>query len=213
MTSIVSVASTATAKRITRAEMQNVPKIPSLPISYREAEKILRNMGGQRVPDDWQGGLPFAYHLGAGPTRVHLTIQSDWSLKPVYDVIATLTTQAEAEGLAQCILGFPHECGADMQCLSHIAMQCVDPNVSVKIEMVNQAKGYAQARLNRAQGEANRFVATLKEYNQAKDIISKRLYIETMEEILPNIDKVIIVVIFLSLLPLIIKFIREKMKS
>ena len=59
-------------------------------------------------------------------------------------------------------------------------------------QIVNQAKGFAQARLNRAQGEANRFVATLKEYNQAKDIISKRLYIETMEEILPNIDKVII---------------------
>ena len=36
------------------------------------------------------------------------------------------------------------------------------------------------------------FSATLKEYNQAKDIISKRLYIETMEEILPNIEKVII---------------------
>ena len=59
-------------------------------------------------------------------------------------------------------------------------------------QVVNQAKGYAQARLNRAQGEANRFTATLREYNQAKDIISKRLYIETMEEILPNIEKVII---------------------
>ena len=59
-------------------------------------------------------------------------------------------------------------------------------------QVVNQALGYAQARLNRAQGETNRFVATLKEYNQAKDIISKRIYIETMEEILPNIEKVII---------------------
>jgi membrane protease subunit HflK len=59
-------------------------------------------------------------------------------------------------------------------------------------QIVNQAKGYAQSRLNRAQGEANRFLAVLKEYNQAKDIISKRLYIETMEEILPNIEKVII---------------------
>ena len=58
--------------------------------------------------------------------------------------------------------------------------------------MVNQAKGNAQARVDRAQGEANRFVATLKEYNQAKDIITKRIYIETMEEILPNIEKIII---------------------
>ncbi len=59
-------------------------------------------------------------------------------------------------------------------------------------QMVNQAKGYAQSRLNRAQGEANRFLATLKEYNQSKDTISKRIYIETMEEILPKVEKVII---------------------
>src|SRR5215475_13304554 len=59
-------------------------------------------------------------------------------------------------------------------------------------KLINQAQGYAQARLNRAQGEANRFLATLKEYNQAKDIISKRIYIETLEEILPNVEKVII---------------------
>ncbi|NWF71802.1 MAG: FtsH protease activity modulator HflK [Nitrospirae bacterium] len=59
-------------------------------------------------------------------------------------------------------------------------------------QVVNQAKGNAQARVDRAQGEANRFVATLKEYNQAKDIITKRIYIETMEEILPNMEKIII---------------------
>lgn len=59
-------------------------------------------------------------------------------------------------------------------------------------ELVNRAKGFAQARLNRAQGETNRFLATLKEYNQAKDVISKRIYIETMEEILPNMEKIII---------------------
>ncbi len=59
-------------------------------------------------------------------------------------------------------------------------------------QMVNQAKGYAQARLTRAEGEANRFVKLLKEYNLAKDVISRRIYIETMEEILPNVEKIII---------------------
>lgn len=59
-------------------------------------------------------------------------------------------------------------------------------------QIVNQAKGFAQARMNRAEGEANRFLRTLKEYNQAKEVISKRIYIETMEEILPNVEKVII---------------------
>jgi len=59
-------------------------------------------------------------------------------------------------------------------------------------ELVNRARGFAQARVNRAQGETNRFLATLKEYNQAKDVISKRIYIETLEEILPNMEKIII---------------------
>lgn len=59
-------------------------------------------------------------------------------------------------------------------------------------ERVNRAKGFAQARVNRAQGETNRFLATLKEYQQAKDVISKRIYLETLEEILPNMEKVII---------------------
>src|SRR5262245_1187445 len=56
----------------------------------------------------------------------------------------------------------------------------------------NQAKAYAPARHNRPQGETNRFLATLKQYNQSKDTISKRIYIETMEEILPKMDKIII---------------------
>ena len=59
-------------------------------------------------------------------------------------------------------------------------------------ELVNRARGFAQARVNRAQGETNRFLATLKEYNQAKDVISKRIYIETLEEILPGMEKIII---------------------
>jgi membrane protease subunit HflK len=59
-------------------------------------------------------------------------------------------------------------------------------------ELVNRARGFAQARVNRAQGETNRFLATLKEYNQAKDVISKRIYIETLEEVLPHMEKIII---------------------
>ena len=59
-------------------------------------------------------------------------------------------------------------------------------------QVVNQAKGYAQARVTRAEGEADRFQKTLKEYNQAKDIISTRIYIETMEEILPGVEKIIL---------------------
>ena len=56
---------------------------------------------------------------------------------------------------------------------------------------VNKAKGFAQARIAKAEGEANHFLKTLKEYKQAKDVISKRVYIETMEEVLSKTEMVI----------------------
>jgi len=78
------------APRITRDQMKNVPKIPSLPIAYREAEKLLRNLTGPRVPNEWQGGLPFSYHLGPGGTTVEMKVDMDEGLKPIYNVIATI---------------------------------------------------------------------------------------------------------------------------
>ncbi|MEO6223860.1 MAG: M28 family metallopeptidase [Vicinamibacterales bacterium] len=84
------VPSTDGAKRITRSQMTNVPKIPSLPISYREAEKLLRNLTGQRVPTEWQGGLPFSYHAGPGGTAVEMKVEMDEGLKPIYNVMVTI---------------------------------------------------------------------------------------------------------------------------
>ena len=40
--------------------------IPVTPIGYGEAEKILSKMKGSKVPQDWQGGLPFTYRLEGG---------------------------------------------------------------------------------------------------------------------------------------------------
>jgi N-acetylated-alpha-linked acidic dipeptidase len=70
--------------------MTNVPKIPSLPIAYAEAAKILRHLGGPVVPAEWQGGLPFAYRIGPGAARVAMDVQMDEGLKPIYNVIATI---------------------------------------------------------------------------------------------------------------------------
>lgn len=59
-------------------------------------------------------------------------------------------------------------------------------------QMINQAQGYAQSRVRRAEGEADRFNKTLKEYQQAKAVIRKRIYLETMEAVLPGMNKIII---------------------
>lgn len=84
------VGATKNAKRLALADAKTILKIPVLPISYGDAQPMLAALGGPVVPANWRGGLPITYHYGPGPARIHLAIKSDWSLKPIYDVIATI---------------------------------------------------------------------------------------------------------------------------
>jgi membrane protease subunit HflK len=61
-------------------------------------------------------------------------------------------------------------------------------------EILNQAEAYKATVTHKAEGEAKRFLAILDEYNKAKDVTRKRLYIEAIEEILsaPGMEKIII---------------------
>jgi len=85
------VGATADARRLTRETAPTVLKIPALPISWSDASKIIAGLQGPVVTGKQRGGLGQAYHWGGTPAvTVHLAVQSDWSLKPLYDVIATL---------------------------------------------------------------------------------------------------------------------------
>lgn len=59
-------------------------------------------------------------------------------------------------------------------------------------QVIAQAEGYALDRVNRAEGEANRFVSLYQAYAQAPEVTRKRLYLETMGEILPRVERKII---------------------
>ena len=56
-------------------------------------------------------------------------------------------------------------------------------------QSVLQAEGYALDRINRAEGEAERFTAVYEEYRQAPDVTRRRLYLETMQRIIPAIGR------------------------
>lgn len=85
------VAATKNAKRLTRETAPTVLKIPTLPISYADATEILSRLKGAPVPAEWRGGLPFHYRFGGSDdVQVHLKVQSEWSLKTISNVIATL---------------------------------------------------------------------------------------------------------------------------
>jgi N-acetylated-alpha-linked acidic dipeptidase len=84
------VGATKDAKRLDIKSAQTLTKIPVLPISYGDAEPLLRALGGAVAPAAWRGALPIAYHLGPGPATVHLKLEFNWDIKPVNDVVARL---------------------------------------------------------------------------------------------------------------------------
>lgn len=59
-------------------------------------------------------------------------------------------------------------------------------------KMILDAEGYKQEVIARAEGEASRFLAIYNEFRQARDVTKKRIYLETMEDILQGMNKVII---------------------
>jgi len=84
------VGATADAKRLAVKDAKTITKIPVLPISWGDAQPLLSSLQGPVAPEGWRGALPLTYHLGPGPAKVHLKVVSNWDLKPVNDVIATM---------------------------------------------------------------------------------------------------------------------------
>ncbi len=59
-------------------------------------------------------------------------------------------------------------------------------------QLLEEAEGYRARVVNEAEGEASRFSAVLEEYSKAPEVTRKRLYLETMEQVLGDVDKVIL---------------------
>jgi N-acetylated-alpha-linked acidic dipeptidase len=85
------------AKRLALKDARTLLKIPVLPISYADAEPLLLALGGRVAPAAWRGGLPMTYHVGPGPAQVHMKVLSDWSQKPIYDVVAKIKGSDEPD--------------------------------------------------------------------------------------------------------------------
>ncbi len=62
-----------------------------------------------------------------------------------------------------------------------------------KDQRIREADGYRLKRINEAEGDASRFNALFEEYKKAPEVTRRRIYIETMQEVLPGIRSKIIV--------------------
>jgi N-acetylated-alpha-linked acidic dipeptidase len=78
------------SKRLALNEVTNLQKIPVLPISYGDAEPLLKALTGPMAPVAWRGALPITYRVGPGAATVHLAVKSAWNVVPAYDVVAKI---------------------------------------------------------------------------------------------------------------------------
>jgi len=78
-------ASVPGAKHIPAEEARSLPKIPALPLSWRDAKPLLENMNGPEAPKDWQGALPITYRF-TGAVQAHVKVDMDTSMQP-YTVV------------------------------------------------------------------------------------------------------------------------------
>ena len=80
----------AGARRIEPSQSESLPKIPAIPLSYGDATPLLKHLAGPNVPEGWQGHLPFAYHVGPGPSRVRIKLEMEFKDRPIWNVIGTM---------------------------------------------------------------------------------------------------------------------------
>ena len=84
---IASLPSLPDSKRISPAQSAQMPRIPVTPLSYHDASPILQNLDGPVSPREWQGALPFTYHVGPGMVRVKMHLKQDYQYRTIWDVI------------------------------------------------------------------------------------------------------------------------------
>ncbi|CAG5133901.1 unnamed protein product, partial [Candidula unifasciata] len=91
---------------------RNLPKIPCQPISYGDAEQILRNLSGHPSPSSWHGTLPVEYKTGPGfennpDLKIEVSVNNFLDTRPVYHVIGIINGTEEPDRYV--LLGNHHD--------------------------------------------------------------------------------------------------------
>ena len=84
---VASVPSLPESQRISPQQSAQMPKIPVTPLSYHDVWPVLQHLGGPDSPREWQGALPFTYHVGPGPAKLKIHLRQDYQFRTLWDVI------------------------------------------------------------------------------------------------------------------------------
>jgi N-acetylated-alpha-linked acidic dipeptidase len=84
---VASIPTLPDSQRISPQQSLQMPKIPVTPLSYHDVWPVLQHLSGPDSPRDWQGALPFTYHVGPGPAKVKMHLRQDYQFRTLWDVI------------------------------------------------------------------------------------------------------------------------------
>ena len=118
------------------------------------------------------------YETGLDITKVMLQdVNPPESVKPAFNVVNEARQERER---------LKNEAWTDYN-------EFVDKAEGIALQQISEAEGYALKRVNEARGDADRFNAIWQEYQNAKDVTRRRLYLETMSDILPEVKELYII--------------------
>ncbi|HSE22646.1 MAG TPA: M28 family metallopeptidase [Pyrinomonadaceae bacterium] len=119
--------------RLKPEEATDLTRIPVQPISYDVALSIIQPLQGPVRPRGFQGGLPFAYHVGGtDAVKLHLKTDMDYKQRPIWNVVARIPGDTEKDHLV--ILGNHRDAWV---------FGAVDPNSGTS-SMLEVAKGFGE---------------------------------------------------------------------
>ena len=91
---MASVPSLPASQRISPQQSAQIPKIPVTPLSYHDVWPVLQHLSGPDSPREWQGALPFTYHVGPGPAKLKMHLRQDYQFRTLWDVIGRVRGSA-----------------------------------------------------------------------------------------------------------------------
>jgi N-acetylated-alpha-linked acidic dipeptidase len=80
------------ASRLPAGDMRT-PRIPIIPLSHANAAELMRDLRGRDIPQSWQGGMAFRYHIGPGPVTARLLVETDAArdgMKPIWNTFGVI---------------------------------------------------------------------------------------------------------------------------
>jgi N-acetylated-alpha-linked acidic dipeptidase len=102
---VASVPSLPDSQRVPPAQAASLPKIPTTPLSWGDAQPILQLLAGPESPREWQGALPFTYHLGPGPVKVRMHLKQKYEYRTLWDVIGKIPGSDPEQGNQWVVAG------------------------------------------------------------------------------------------------------------